>query len=517
MGYFKKIPVHILLWITPCFLGATNPHETAQSVLDKLYKIHGHFNPNKPKLEITKGNQNIAMYLKSKNTIQLEEQAYQLCQSFGRDSLDALAFILGHELIHALQINNELPKTSFISYDKSYKSSLQIEQNADVQGIFVSYLAGYKTIQLIPLIIEKMYTRYGLRDKKIKGYPTEEERKQSNKIVIQQANELIELFNLANQMTVVEGYQTSIQCLEYIAKYYQGKEVYNNLGINSALMALNSTKRNTESFIYPIELDWNSRIKKPKTGRGEEDLDPLEKLAQLQWFRKAKDNFALASELDPDYHLADLNLFTVLIMMDDLKNARDFYNKYLKSQINKTTLNDLPLKIKLANAILNAKMNNTNEAIKIFADLSKVKNTIISTQAQQNLAYLLKSKPGPMKKSENQCPYADFRNIPEYAIKLRSVDTENWIALDSIYTLKKKKINNSTFYSSLANDLKLTKIQVIPLQSAIKLDIGALTLQSFGNNQWIFHCRKENEAYILNELNEVVTIIRYHHYNEVEP
>ncbi len=508
MSILYKIPV-ILYLLIPSYLCAGNPTEIAQGVLDRLYKAHGHFNPKKPKLQLVSSKENVASYLKYNNTIQLEEQAYLLCRSFGKDSLSVLAFLLGHELIHAIQIHNVLPKTSFISYHKSLKSSLEIEQNADIQGIFVSYLAGFNTIELIPQIIERMYTVYGLRSKNIRGYPTEEERKSSYKDVKEQAKQLIELFNLSNELAVIEEYQTSIQCLEYITRLYQGKEVYNNLGVNYTLMALNFTGRNTESYIYPLELDWNSRIKKPKSGRGEEELDPIIRIKQQQLFLKAKIYFSLASDLDPDYTQADLNIFCVHIMMNELDEARQFYRNHLRGIANKKGNTEIFLKIKSANAILSAKLNNSTEALKIWNDLLQEKNKIIAVQAEQNISNLTKNRYLQALQPILPCASINKKEVPEVDRKLRNLETNQWIQLDSMNSLEKNKIDNSTIYACIVDGSKIFQVQKIPVQSKLKLDVKKDQLRSLGNNQWIYICKKESIAYILNEQEEAVTIIRY--------
>jgi hypothetical protein len=53
-----------------------------------------------PKLEITKTCKSSAKYLPSEQKIQIEECLIQLTKSFGKDSINALAIIMGHELAH---------------------------------------------------------------------------------------------------------------------------------------------------------------------------------------------------------------------------------------------------------------------------------------------------------------------------------------------------------------------------------------------------------------------------------
>jgi tetratricopeptide (TPR) repeat protein len=515
MSLLKKIPLLICLSVPALMLVAGNPQFTAQAVLDKLYKINGHLNPLKPKIEIVNAKQNVAVYIKAKNTIQLEEQAYQLCRSFGADSLNALAFIIGHELIHAIQTNQVLPKTSFISYDQSSRSSLAIEQDADIQGIFLSYLAGFKTIRMIPEIIEKMYTVYELRSKNIRGYPTETERKNAYKTVISQAGDLIELFDLSNQLTIIEEYEASILCLEYISKFYQGKEILNNLGINYTLQALNYTGRNPDLYIYPLELDWNTRFKKPKSGRGDEVIDPIEKLAQLQLYTRAKEYFKLAGNMDHLYYKATLNSFALLVIMGEYTQASEFYKKELRT-LDRRSDQDFFQKIRLVYAILSAKQNKKTEAANILTELLQNNNPQIAMQAKLNLNALNQYSPLHTKKIENTCLAPDLNTSSVYQTKLRSVETEKWLSIDSFTRIERKQTHNTIFYGLYVNDRRILKLQKMEISDIEPLLAVKDKIISLGNNLWIYACKKEKEAYILNESMELVSVIRYHHYKEID-
>jgi tetratricopeptide (TPR) repeat protein len=509
---FIKI-ISILILALPVCLLANSPYQVASDVFNRLYEVHGHFNPKKPKLQIVKGKKNVARYLKYNNTIELEEAAYLICRGFGKDSLDALAFILGHELIHAVQVNHILPKTSFISYDQIVSSSLEIEQDADIQGIFTSYLAGFKTIDLIPSIIDKMYEVYELKNKHIRGYPSETERKHSYKQVADQANNLIELFLLANQMTRIGEYTVSIQCLEYISRLYQGREIFNNLGINYTLLAMNHTRINSEPFIYPIELDWNIRIKKPKTGRGDDPTETLERIQQMQYFNKAKSYFSTALDLSPKYFLAELNIFSLLIMKGELESAQDFYTNRLRSYSRTSKHKDKFLKIKSANAILLAKTNKPKQAISIWTDLSMDDNKILAHQAQ-NLSSLQNNKYiFPVYAEE--CISVPDKQYPELKIKLRDSKTDLWIQLDSENGIEKKSFSNYILYSSVVKGYRQFVVQILDSKSRQKLDIETARLKSLGHNQWIYHCDKESLAVVLDEEKNIQSFIKYYRHKEI--
>ncbi|MFZ1422292.1 MAG: hypothetical protein WAS55_00595 [Saprospiraceae bacterium] len=508
------------LWIIsilsiPVFGIASNPQKTAQKVLHKLYMANGNFQRKIPTIELINQQQNIAVYIKKKNLIQLEIKAFQLCSSFGKDSLDALAFILSHELVHAIQPSNNVDETSFISYHKSFKSSLEIERNADIQGIFISYLAGYKTIHMLPEIIERMYTIYQLKDKIIKGYPTELERKTAAEIVISQANKLIELFELANELHAISQFQYAIQCLEYISKYYHGKEIYNNLGINYLLLGINIPSKQLESFVYSIELDFNIRIKKPKPARGDDYIDPLEILEQQQHFRKAKDYFQKAKKLDPQYYHADLNQFSTYIMLNEISNAQQYYNDHLKLIKSKDV--NFTDKLLLTKGILSAKTTHKQEAITIWTSLLNSKDLILRSQAKQNLISINVLTSLKNTHEQNNCQDFIPIDINNAKLNIQSTPTEEWIQMDTSFQLRKKQLMNSTLYSFVEDGFMHLNIHRINLNSNPKINTKDKTFISFGNKLRIMNCPNENTAYIVNEQELVKYILRYYKFLSPNP
>ena len=75
--------------------------ETASIVFEKLKRSLGYFSFDKPSLHLVKRLPNrrfkMAMIYYKSGKIFLEEKAYDLCTSFGKDSLNALSIYLGHE------------------------------------------------------------------------------------------------------------------------------------------------------------------------------------------------------------------------------------------------------------------------------------------------------------------------------------------------------------------------------------------------------------------------------------
>ena len=84
--------------------------ETAQKILNDLYRAAGQYDHEIPTLEMAEGNQRVAAYFPSKNTISIDEKALEICASMGIESKNALAFLIGHELAHTLANTGARPK-----------------------------------------------------------------------------------------------------------------------------------------------------------------------------------------------------------------------------------------------------------------------------------------------------------------------------------------------------------------------------------------------------------------------
>ncbi|MBK7243971.1 MAG: hypothetical protein IPH98_08950 [Saprospiraceae bacterium] len=517
MVYIRNLSLCLILML-PQFVFGNGQLDVSQNVLDRLYQVHGHFNTSRPKIELVKNKKNVAVYIKSRNTIQLELSAYNLCIAFGRDSLDALSFILAHELVHALQTSNNLPKTSFIAYDKTFKGSVDMERDADIQGIFISYLAGYKSIKILPDLIDRMYEVYGINDKIIRAYPSKHERKLSAQVVIQQVNDLIELFELANRLTQISAYQSAIPCLEYISKYYQGKEIFNNLGVNYVLLGMNMGKLQGEALVFPFELDWNLRIKKPKTGRGDDFLSPIDLLIQQKYYLKAQEYFEVTKRLDPTYFWSDLNLFAINILRGKLDLAQGYYDSYLKAHCLVNHESVIFQKINFVYAILLFKKGEIEEAKRILKLISSQNNPYLSHMAKYNLKVITNGQFEYAYQNAGVCNTPGFKlvDIPDTEVKLTKTSTMEWIVIDTAIQIERRILSNSMIYTFFENNEKSITIQKINISNKYNFNIDPILSSYLGKDESVYHCAKDGIAYLVRDglLNG---IIRYYTYYDNMP
>jgi tetratricopeptide (TPR) repeat protein len=161
-------------------------------------------------------------------------------------------------------------------------------------------------------------------------------------------------------------YDFARMCYEHILEVYQNREIYNNLGILSALAAADLTPKNLDKLVFPYEIDWNTRLSRKK--RGTETMTDEVQTQRLALLKKAQTYFETATRMDKSYTVAAVNHLCVLAQMGKIDEALEDYAKLKKR------LND-PFEqahAKLAYAlILSKKLEKLEESKAILEQLSR--------------------------------------------------------------------------------------------------------------------------------------------------
>lgn len=153
-------------------------NQVAQVVFNRLMDARGDFGLPRPQLKFVKDTTELARI--SGQTIFFGAKAYQVCRSFGPDSLNALAALLSHELIHyngGHSWEHEFSRAfAGTNLSKEIKDGwLADEVQADLWGGLLAFPAGYHVQKVLPAFFPKLYESYGL-DSTISGYPKLQER-----------------------------------------------------------------------------------------------------------------------------------------------------------------------------------------------------------------------------------------------------------------------------------------------------------------------------------------------------
>ena len=338
----------ILAFISFFSMGQTHTEKQIESVFKNLVLAYGN-SKAAPKLAYFKKEAiktTPALYTTSPlPTIMVDVKFYDLCRSFGKDSTNALAVVLSHELAHyyndhtfcadfafVVRKNNAELAQKLKMVSKSDKISR--ETQADYQGFFYAAIAGYNPFDCYEKTIEGIYKQYQLPETN-PGYPSKAERKQMAIAVKQKTSELYLAFQKSIQLKEEKKYDEAMQLLEEINTYFPSRENYNNLGVIKTLSALDLKVLTLEEhkfpkrFLYPLELDNSSRLNQNGTRGAEADQAKM-----VQLLKSAQKDFEKAISLDPNYTMAFVNLACVFDLLDNPEAAIGKIKELSKEQQN---------------------------------------------------------------------------------------------------------------------------------------------------------------------------------------
>jgi len=485
-----------------------NP-SNVNKVLDQLYKQAGNNLIIKPEIKITKSKDMVAAYYRKSNTIVVEQALLDVCKQFGKDSLSALAFVMGHEFIHALQHYDRGSDglTNYLAWASNTPTTKAIEQDADIGGVFLAYTAGFRTVKVVPDIIDRIYTFYGLDENQLKKYPSKEARKNTAKLVLKQVEDMIHLYEATSLLGAAGNYEDAVSGLEYILTYYKSKEIYNNLGGQYALMALNVGGTNTLKYIYPIELDFRTRLRKPLADRGDESLTKNEKMIKRKYLEKAKGYLKIALDMDMDYYPALNNYLCVLTLLGEQKlSIREYEKKDVKNRMtifkpaSKTQLESIYLSMALAYI----EDGNNAKAIGLWTELIKTGNSSSKYQADFNLK-ILKNQTCDIPIVTSCIPHTINTNMVIDNIRLLRYEGKNKLKHNGTSTdaeITVDELDSSTLITFKRNGMTTMVLQKVnsSVPFAIKKEMEANLSQMVQSNEgFIIACEKDNTALRIDE------------------
>lgn len=287
---------------------APNRARLIRQVFDKLTYAFANNRP-KPALELigkaARKPTTIVLYVPGNQpVVRMDEEVYELCRSLGRDSLNALAVLLGHELAHHYEKHDwtyafGIGQVS-AGAGESGETVRRLEAEADFYGCFYGELAGYATGAVFPRILDLIYARYKLPDQ-LPNYPDRADRKAIYRQKQAEALDLADVFRVGQVFYWLKEYELSIRCFDLLTNRFPSREMFANLSAANLQQAL-TLLRGAPTFAYPIELDPQSRLASVvRSGSGNPQ-------ALTQYLIAARQNAEKAKSMDPTYVPAYVNL-----------------------------------------------------------------------------------------------------------------------------------------------------------------------------------------------------------------
>jgi len=348
--YFKMYLIAVLMCSYTCLTfgqNNTNAHNQVQFVFDQLISVYGSAKTEPKFIILKKGKVAIppAKYISDgQPTIEIDEAFYKICQSFGKDSLNALAIVLSHELTHHFNdhtfcrdygfadLNTVKPNLKKTIGSASSNARKDKETEADIKGFFFAAAAGFEPHGLQEKLISKIYKFYNLTDIQ-ENYPSLQERIDLAQSADKKASELYNDFK--NGLVALENkqYDVAIKCFESANGKIPFRENLNNIGVAKTLKAIEKLpiedKSHPSRFVYPLEVDFSSRLQNESTRGIDDELEEKEAL-----LKSAQKDFQEAIRLDPSYTKGHINLACVLDLLGNYPKSIGTILELTKEQQN---------------------------------------------------------------------------------------------------------------------------------------------------------------------------------------
>lgn len=330
--------------------GAAYKYQVANNVLQRLIRARGDFRQRAPAFVMNYGDRYVAWMDPSQHTIGLEEKAYDVCIAMGADSLNALAALLAHELVHYYEKHDW--NVHFASYNadiptadtlRNIKDRLKQETQADYLGGFLAYTAGFPVHGIMPRLFEALYRGYDLPDQ-LRNYPSLKERVAMSQNGMKHLEELQIVFETANLLTMAGHHADAATYYQYILQDFPSREIYNNAGVNLVGAALALYSPSEWKWALPLELDAHSRL------YGKKSVDPARLALREKYIQQALQYFESAQLLDKQYIPVMINQASVLLLQGLLEDASFLISKG-KKQANHDQMADFILLEGIAKAV----------------------------------------------------------------------------------------------------------------------------------------------------------------------
>ena len=284
----KQFLISIILIVNVFSVQSTEPPKFIKKVYDDIFRSMSNGKIKKPVLQVIEDSSKIIYYTPDLNAIVFSEKFARVMRSFGKDSMNAVAHVLGHELAHVilqqgdfLKLGSGYADAEFNEKLKNYQGLLKdslalFERQADENAIFYAHISGYQTTHIAEKVLDSIYSSFKLKDKKLKNYPELSERIALVESSSKRMEVLLKLYDFGIIATLKGQFDQAIYFFDLIQnERFTSKEVLNNLGA-VYLMKVKSILKDDFPYDLPFQIDCSSSLTQQRGGPTDELIDLLE-------------------------------------------------------------------------------------------------------------------------------------------------------------------------------------------------------------------------------------------------
>jgi hypothetical protein len=316
----------------------------AYDVFNKLIRTINQSTPAKPILDIAPDQTTLAV-TSGNGKIIIGYKLVDKCRSFGKDSSNALAHVLSHELTHYYQNHFWSEQFGSAYADVGWGEQMQqsgkslnvmrlYETQADEYGMYYAFAAGYRTLYIGDKVLDSIYTWFHL-DEQLPGYPSLTERKQIAVAARTNVAKLIPVFETGNmcltlaqimgsEQQMILAKTAALQFDDILARKMQTKEMYNNAAVARMLSVLPMYPDSMQDLRLPFMIETGSilyRTDRSRSATGE--TDPVLVDSMLATMEEAFAQLTSAVKLDKQFYPAWMNLAILHFMRGEYGSATD--------------------------------------------------------------------------------------------------------------------------------------------------------------------------------------------------
>lgn len=337
-----------LLFFAFIDLKASDPNEVCQEVFSRLKSSKGLAPGQAPFLKVVDQlpNPDITIALAVDDMIYLDTKTYELCRKMGSDSLDALAYILSHELAHYImghteshgfidQVALDEAKAAIDAADvedrrakRKVKAILrkfsiqQHEAESDFEAGFISYLAGYNALSVGPRFLEQAYESFSMQTTG-GNYQSLQERQEIMRETKARLDTLSGLFEASTYAFMTGDFHQATLGYEAIAKHFVSVDLLHNQALLTIRKYTDKIYASEGNSLIPYELP---SVMAPPAASLVKDLIKFETEEQrTAYYRsiyyqhvgiidEAIEKLDYALIINPQYHAAGLNKAVALYL-----------------------------------------------------------------------------------------------------------------------------------------------------------------------------------------------------------
>jgi tetratricopeptide (TPR) repeat protein len=336
IGFFRKGCILFFCGMSFLIFAQGQKDKQIHSVFDQLVTAYGSAKTAPQLIIIINKPKQIApakYYSSPKPNIKVDAYLLAVCSTFGKDSLNALAIVLSHELAHYYSDHTFCSDYAYAIKDKnqslvpalksaSLNEKISKETEADQKGFFYAAAAGFSPFHLQSLLMDKIYSQYNLPEN-LAGYPSKQQRKGIAKAAEEKAAELYGYFKTGLKAMEEKKYIEAITAFETANSFIPYRENYNNIGVARTRKALLLKVKTSEEykfpdrFLYPLEVENSSRLNQEVTRA----IDDDNQMQMEKYLKEAQKNFQEAIRLDPNFTNGYINLACVFDLLGNSEAA----------------------------------------------------------------------------------------------------------------------------------------------------------------------------------------------------